>query len=585
MNSTSYSQFCLRTFHSLFERKNKEKIQQRNILLEQANISLTEKEYDSFALMNAMLAAVILAIVTLVFYVLFPLPITIVLLLLLPIAMFSCILGFFQYYPLFVIKRRASSIDRFLPYAVNFLSTMSETGISPGEMFRTLATTNIYGEIQHEAKKISREINFMGVDSITALEHAIEQTPSVKFKAFIQGLLGAIQAGSRLDIYLSTMVHQYMEDDLLVRERNLEFLSLIAELFVMAVIAFPLFLVIIVSVMGFVGDVSASSFDVIYIFAFLVLPLLYYMFYILIKATSLEEVGKGKKEIGGSFREKCSYNKGSLMVFLFSFSMIAACYIILVVLNYIGYLSLSFYQYFDLLFLSLLLLIGPYAFYAHGQLKKKLDIQDRLPDFLIGVSNSLASGMNVFDSIKMLSKRNYARLTKEIKKMNAELSWRLPIKQVFIQFAERMKNPLIVRSVLSINRGLEMGGNNPALFKAAALELQQVNRVRQQRYSNMSMYAVVILMCFFVFLLIMFILNSTLFNYFFEIQMQQSGSQGFIKQIDPAYLHYGLYSFVFVQAVGSGILAGYLMDGNISGGMRLSFILGIISIIIFKYLF
>jgi hypothetical protein len=99
------------------------------------------------------------------------------------------------------------------------------------------------------------------------------------------------------------------------------------------------------------------------------------------------------------------------------------------------------------------------------------------------------------------------------------------------------------------------------------------------------MYAVVILMCFFVFLFIMFILNSTLFNYFFEIQLQQKGSQGFIKQIDASYLHYGLYSFVFVQAIGSGILAGYLMDGNVSGGMRLSFILGIISILVFKYFF
>ncbi|MFH1012997.1 MAG: type II secretion system F family protein [Thermoplasmatota archaeon] len=585
MKSSTYSQFCLRAFHGVLERKKQEKIEHTNLLLEQANISLTGKEYDAFTLMNAILGGIISACLSFLFYVLFSMPVPMLLLLILPLVIIGCILGIYQYYPKFVIKRRSNSIDRFLPYAVNFLSTMSETGISPGEMFRTLATTNIYGEIQHEAKKISREINFMGVDSISALEHAIEQTPSVKFKSFIQGLLGALQAGSSLEVYLSTMVHQYMEDDMLIRERNLEFLSLIAELFVMAVIAFPLFLVIIVSVMGFVGDVSANSFDVIFIFAFLVLPLLYYMFFILIKATSLEEVGKGKHEIGSTFREKCRYNKGSLMVFLFSFCMMCVCYVAVFLLNYIGYITVSFYQYIDLLFLSLLLLIGPYAFYTHSQIKKKLEIQDRLPDFLISISNSLASGMNVFDSIKMLSKRNYARLTDEIKKMNAELSWRLPIKQVFIQFADRMKNPLIVRSVLSINRGLEMGGNTPALFKAAAREIQQVNRVRQQRYSNMSMYAVVILMCFFVFLFIMFILNSTLFNYFFEIQLQQKGSQGFIKQIDASYLHYGLYSFVFVQAIGSGILAGYLMDGNVSGGMRLSFILGIISILVFKYFF
>jgi len=462
---------------------------------------------------------------------------------------------------------------------------MSETGLSPGEMFRTLATTNIYGEIQLEAKRISREINFMGVDSITALERALERTPSVKFKSFIQGLLGTLQAGSNLENYLSTMVRQYMEDDLLLRQKNLEFLSLIAELFVMAVIAFPLFLVIIVSVMGFMGDSAANSFDILFIFAFIVLPPLYYMFYILIKSTSIEEVGKEKNESRRSFREKYRTNKGSIKILGFSIGLLGICYTAVFILNYMGYITLSFYHYFDLLFLSLLILTGPYAFYTTSQAKKKLEVQEHLPDFLISISNSLASGMNIFDTIKMLSKRNYAKLTDEIKKMNAELSWRLPIKQVFNQFADRMKNPLITRSVLSINRGLEMGGNTSSLFKAAAREIQQVNQVRQQRYSNMSIYAVVILMCFFVFLLIMFILNTTLFNYFFEIQMQQGGEQGLIKQIEPLYLHYGLYSFVFVQAIGSGILAGYLMNGDISGGMRLSFILGVISIIVFKYLF
>jgi archaellum biogenesis protein FlaJ (TadC family) len=237
------------------------------------------------------------------------------------------------------------------------------------------------------------------------------------------------------------------------------------------------------------------------------------------------------------------------------------------------------------MFLALLFIIGPYSFYSHEIEKKKIEIQTRLPDFFVGVANSLSAGMNIFDSIKWLAKQNFLRLTKEIKKMNAEISWHLSIKQVFSQFSDRMKNPLINRSILSINRGLEMGSDTPEVFRAAARELQQVNKVRQQREATMSMYMVVILMCFFVFLFIIYILNTTLFSYFFDIQNVQVGSQGLIGSIDRNHLYYGLYSFVFVQAIGSGMLAGYFTDGTLSNGMRYSFLLGVLSIIVFKFIF
>jgi len=58
-----------------------------------------------------------------------------------------------------------------------------------------------------------------------------------------------------------------------------------------------------------------------------------------------------------------------------------------------------------------------------------------------------------------------------------------------------------------------------------------------------------------------------------------------VNLIDPLILKYGLFSFVFVQSIGAGVLAGYLMDGKVSSGVRYGVILGIISFIVFKLLF
>jgi hypothetical protein len=150
-----------------------------------------------------------------------------------------------------------------------------------------------------------------------------------------------------------------------------------------------------------------------------------------------------------------------------------------------------------------------------------------------------------------------------------------------------MKSAIIQRIVLTLNRGLDMGGNTPKIFKAAALEVGQINKLEYQRRASMFIYTIVIMVCFFVFLAIIVILNTTIFTSFFELQEKQSVQMGsvIISLFDPIVLKYSLYSFVFVQSIGAGILGGFMMDGKISSGIRYSCALGLISFFVFKLLF
>lgn len=165
---------------------------------------------------------------------------------------------------------------------------MSSAGVSPAEIFKTLSTIDLYGEVQKEAQKIAKEIYLMGVDTITALKHAIEVSPSRKFKDFIQGIIGVIQSGSDLNIYFKTMVDKYMIDDLVERRKNLESLAVIAETFVVTVIAFPLFLVIIISVMSFTSSGGGIPFSFMFVFSLIILPMAYVGYFILMKSTAVE---------------------------------------------------------------------------------------------------------------------------------------------------------------------------------------------------------------------------------------------------------------------------------------------------------
>ena len=282
MKSTKYTRFCRRLFARIFERFNISETS-KNRLLEKADISMVYQEYYSMVLMNIVVGYIASFIPTLLLYLLVPNNITALFILVI-----SSIVPIFAglYYlnlPRSKAKARGKNIDRYMPYATNFINTMSVAGISPAEIFETLSTVELYGEIQKEAKKIAIEINMMGIDTVTALKNSIAISPSEKFKEFVQGMLGVIQSGSQLAPYFDRCVEKFMMNDLIDRKRNLESLAIMAETFVTTVIAFPLFLVIIISVMGMTSS-QGISFGFMFVLAFLILPMAYFGFYIMMSS-------------------------------------------------------------------------------------------------------------------------------------------------------------------------------------------------------------------------------------------------------------------------------------------------------------
>jgi archaellum biogenesis protein FlaJ (TadC family) len=318
MRANTYSKFCTHIFGKLFSRNNKKENSEKNILLAQANILMDYETYNSMALMNTIIGFISALLFSTVLYGFYPSVITILLVPIIPLMVGFSLWMIYRFLPSYRRKRREKNIDLFLPYAVNFISSMAVAGISPAEIFQSISAINMYGEIQKEAKKITNEIMIMGVDSITALKHAIEVSPSKKLRSFLQGIIGTIQSGSDLHSYLSNVADKYMKDDLVEREKDLDLLSVIVEVFVISVIAFPIFLVIIFTVMGFFGGSMATSLVLLLLFSFIILPIAYVGFYALVRSTSLEEINRvkslGKKKLGFFYQE----NKKTFLILMFS---------------------------------------------------------------------------------------------------------------------------------------------------------------------------------------------------------------------------------------------------------------------------
>ena len=192
----------------------------------------------------------------------------------------------FLAYPSVEAGNRRRNIDATLPYAINYITSMSTAGITPAEIFRLLGDSPIYGESAVEARYIAREIDIFGRDLIDALRIVSASTPSHRMKEFLQGAMASISSGGNLTEYFRTKANQYALENRQTQKLFLDTLALIAESYVTAMVAGTLFLIILQSIMSVLGGDSKPIF--LYVIIYLMIPFGTSMFIIMISSMTPE---------------------------------------------------------------------------------------------------------------------------------------------------------------------------------------------------------------------------------------------------------------------------------------------------------
>ncbi|MFQ5920285.1 MAG: type II secretion system F family protein [Thermoplasmata archaeon] len=183
-------------------------------------------------------------------------------------------MGFIKGIPAGRAKKRARKIDRKLTGVMSFISAMASAEVPVDVIFRELSRQKIYGEIQEEAEWITRDTELLGMDILTALKRGAHRTPSAKFQEFLQGVVTTATSGGQMKPYFLVKAEQFEKEDKLEMKKRMETLGLLAESFVTVVVAFPLFLVVIMAIMALISK-GSSGFVVtlLYVIVALMIPL------------------------------------------------------------------------------------------------------------------------------------------------------------------------------------------------------------------------------------------------------------------------------------------------------------------------
>jgi flagellar protein FlaJ len=224
-----------------------------------AHMKIRPEEYLAYVYMSALVAALIgigiaIGLGVIVFglmhvAIVMRVMISVMALVLLPIMAYFLLLGS----PGSRAKSRGRDIDKRIAAAMSFISAMASADVNIDVIFKELSRQKVYGEISQEAAWITRDTELLGSDILTAIKKAARRSPSAKFQDFLQGVITTSTSGGQLKPYFLLKAEEYQKENKLALKSQMETLGMLAESFVTVVVAFPLFLVLILAIMAIVG--------------------------------------------------------------------------------------------------------------------------------------------------------------------------------------------------------------------------------------------------------------------------------------------------------------------------------------------
>lgn len=196
----------------------------------------------------------------------------------------------FNFYPSQKVSSRRKNIEVNLPFVLTHMGAIAESGVPPQMIFKLMSQFREYGEISKEMGKIVRNIDMFGIDPLTAIKGVAQKTPSESLRQLLYGFVTTTESGGNIKTYLKSAGTQALFEWRMKRERFLQELSAYAEFYTGLLIAAPLFMIAIFSVMNMIQPTIGgyTILDLMRLSIYLIIPLLNGGFLLFLRGVEVE---------------------------------------------------------------------------------------------------------------------------------------------------------------------------------------------------------------------------------------------------------------------------------------------------------
>ncbi|MDD1669834.1 MAG: type II secretion system F family protein, partial [Methanomicrobiales archaeon] len=524
-------------------------------------------------------------------------------------------------FPRLLMTHRGTRINLTLHSSVAYMYAMQRGGAELIAIFSSLAeNASIFGETAVEFRQLIRDVEYFGYDLMTALKHLGETTPSEKFRDFIQDLLSVIDSGAGLGEFFSGRVRTYQEEARFELKQFITTLEFVAETYVTLFVAGPLFLIIIMVVMGLIGGMGVTALSVVCYALIPIGSVLFIVFLSLIseKVEGIERYVKAKilreyfdvqveKKEGeeAQFAQLAFYDrirrfrdflrnpfKAFVLIparTLYVTVPIGAIYFILALYSVPVNLELQTKMMVldDHLVIAGLIVLIPFAVFYQLWRRKVMGIEEAIPEFLDRMSGIQEVGLTIAQGLGLMVRTNLGILSYEIKRIKRDMDWGANVEEALMRFEHRVRTPSIARTVTLITKASYMSGDIGEILKIAASDARMSEILKKERLTSMLIYMAIIYLAFAVFIFVVGVIVTMFLPILLKGGAQaalagQSGLTGSGQMISADSFRLLVYHACLIQAVFSGLLAGYMGEGSLTAGVKHVCILLIIALIAFN---
>lgn len=524
------------------------------------------------------------------------------------------------YYPRRVVAARRRSINLNLPYAITFLFALTSGGMNFLDACRRLADADaVYGEAATEFDVLVREIDLFGNDLLRALDNVRTLTPSDNLRRFHDDLLGVLESGGDLEAFLREEAEAYHDEALEEQEAFIETLGTLSELFVVAFVAAPLFLIVVLMVVSFLG---AETVGLIAALVYVVFPLGMAGFLLVVDLLSrpyeeptvsldIEEGRTVPTERVADDARFPAYRRAKqgtgVRVFLSDpFRAIRRRPVLslgLTVPAGIAVAGLAVVVGFarptigavvaapvrttvGLAVAPLLTATVPLAVLHERERRRTRAIAQRFPHVLGILASANEMGVGLVEGFDLVNRWASGTLAEEIRKVRNDVAWTHDLPRALLSFADRLNVPQLTRTMSLVAEGSRASGDLHGLLDIAAADTRARAKLERARRREVSSYVTIVVIGFLVYLLVIVMVGASYLDPIGELAASTTAPDRPPALASVGTVPVEIYRLLFfhsalVQGFGSGLIAGKLSENDLLSGLKYGIALVLLTVAAF----
>ncbi len=503
-------------------------------------------------------------------------------------------------YPKYVAAMRKGKIDSSLPHTVNVMLGMAKGGVPLISIFRFIAESEeVFEEISVEFRKIVEMVDVMGKDLSTAMLYVSRTTPSDKLRTFLENLVNIYEGGGDVVEFLRTNSSRYLAEKEKFYMVLFDILEIFAEFYLIIFIVAPLFLLTIIVVFRMLQSGALDLYKyVVYLFIPLGSVCMLYLLYLTVPREPgkiVRKYGVPEKFVGriGNVKTRFrvdekrrkintirNYLLAPIFLPIYSIGIKDILFYLLIpplayFLIFLGRLSYDVFVFGLIISASLPVVV--FVEYKNAIIRR---MERALPNFLRQMAALNEAGLNVVESLRLLTEFELGILGREISKVKREVEWGELLTKALRKVELRVKSPIFARVLSQVAKAMESTPSVSEALMTAAFYSEMEIEARDRIKSQMSVYTLIIYIAFFVFLFTSYVMLHNIFEIFGSVHTLPMGATMFsLDEIKGAF-----FETTMIIGAFSGLVAGMMGEGKIEAGFKHMLALVMVSFFFYRFI-